>query len=435
MKYMKIMILAITLLLLTGCGWSDVQDKYEDLLNQNISCTYYTEEKSASDDFFGVGTMVLSADYNGFYLNLNNNKKIVLYDNNGENTYLDFPTQYVYMQTDFKESYFKKYLENNSCPSTIYIYMGGDPYFSVNSCDGIGACSSYVLKQNQVTDENGEKIDCHCPNAVACAKTSTENTKPKYYLEFGYYKKSNGTISKYFGVSSDKNYKNMETAIDDDELTVYENLSFFTVTSDASKEIYLSNNKFIAMDKLIIKPTVTTNTTYFITGPNSTNYGDLDEVGNEEVPNIDPDNSEIENTPQEDLDITEVEVCGAGTTSLLVFQVIGYIILIIKILVPIILIVLGSIDLGKASLSGDDKAVKEAAISFAKRVLIGLIIFFVPTILDFFLGLVEGTTDVSSKYRGCTDCVLNPNNSSKCSPKKLNDNNSAQDGVSTSGKF
>ncbi len=52
MKYMKIMILAITLLLLTGCGWSDVQDKYEDLLNQNISCTYYTEEKSASDDFF-----------------------------------------------------------------------------------------------------------------------------------------------------------------------------------------------------------------------------------------------------------------------------------------------------------------------------------------------------------------------------------------------
>ena len=142
-----------------------------------------------------------------------------------------------------------------------------------------------------------------------------------------------------------------------------------------------------------------------------------------------------ENTPQEDLDITEVEVCGAGTTSLLVFQVIGYIILIIKILVPIILIVLGSIDLGKASLSGDDKAVKEAAISFAKRVLIGLIIFFVPTILDFFLGLVEGTTDVSSKYRGCTDCVLNPNNSSKCSPKKLNDNNSAQDGVSSSGKF
>ncbi len=91
-----------------------------------------------------------------------------------------------------------------------------------------------------------------------------------------------------------------------------------------------------------------------------------------------------ENTPQEDLDITEVEVCGAGTTSLLVFQVIGYIILIIKILVPIILIVLGSIDLGKASLSGDDKAVKEAAIIFAKRVLIGLIIFFIPTILDFF---------------------------------------------------
>ena len=118
-----------------------------------------------------------------------------------------------------------------------------------------------------------------------------------------------------------------------------------------------------------------------------------------------------------------------------VWLFIGKLLFILKILIPIAIIVLGSIDLGKASLSGDDKAVKEAAIIFAKRVLIGLIIFFIPTILDFFLGLVEGTTNVTNKYRGCTDCVLNPNNSTKCSPKKLNDNNSVQDGVSSSGKF
>lgn len=135
--------------------------------------------------------------------------------------------------------------------------------------------------------------------------------------------------------------------------------------------------------------------------------------------NFDDDNEKDKTSTE--LEIKDVDVCLPGSTTLLVFQVIGYIIMIIKILVPIILIVLGSIDLGKASLSGDDKALKEATVIFGKRVLIGLIIFFIPTVLDFFLGLVEGTTDVSSKYQGCTDCILNPNNSSKCSPKKLSD--------------
>ena len=148
----------------------------------------------------------------------------------------------------------------------------------------------------------------------------------------------------------------------------------------------------------------------------------IEEKGQEYLDNIDTIKSETN-----PLKIVNVNICspvdeaGNPNYSLLVFQVIGYIIMIIKILVPIILIVLGSIDLGKASLSGDDKALKEATVIFGKRVLIGLIIFFIPTVLDFFLGLVEGTTDVSSKYQGCTDCILNPNNSSKCSPKKFSD--------------
>lgn len=54
------------------------------------------------------------------------------------------------------------------------------------------------------------------------------------------------------------------------------------------------------------------------------------------------------------LDVEKVNIC-SGTT-LKAFQVIGYIIYIIKILVPIIIIVLGMIDFGKAALSGDDKS-------------------------------------------------------------------------------
>ena len=62
---------------------------------------------------------------------------------------------------------------------------------------------------------------------------------------------------------------------------------------------------------------------------------------------------------------------------------------------------------------------KEAAVQFAKRVLIGLIVFFIPTILDFFLSLISGASETSSKYNNCTNCILNPNNKNKCNPKGL----------------
>ena len=95
--------------------------------------------------------------------------------------------------------------------------------------------------------------------------------------------------------------------------------------------------------------------------------------------------------------------------------------MLIKIIVPLILIILGSIDFGKASMSGDDKAVKDAAVQFAKRVLIGLIVFFVPTVLDFFLSLVNGVSDTAAKFSECTNCIFSPTNESRCDPGNLNE--------------
>ena len=110
------------------------------------------------------------------------------------------------------------------------------------------------------------------------------------------------------------------------------------------------------------------------------------------------------NGTQDNLDITPVDMCSSESTSLKVFQVIGYILLIIKIIVPLILIVLGTIDFAKAALSGDDKSTKEAAVQFSKRVLISL---------------VSGASETASKYNNCTNCVFNPNNKNKCNPKGL----------------
>lgn len=96
------------------------------------------------------------------------------------------------------------------------------------------------------------------------------------------------------------------------------------------------------------------------------------------------------------------------------------VIYIIKILVPIIIIVLGMIDFGKAALSGDDKANVTTITTLGRRLIIGVLIFFIPTILDFFLGLVDGTKESVSKYGPCTKCMLEPF-SDTCKPQNLND--------------
>lgn len=140
----------------------------------------------------------------------------------------------------------------------------------------------------------------------------------------------------------------------------------------------------------------------------------FESVGKDYLENID-----VISKRQDSLDVDPVDICEVNSTSLKAFQVIGYILLIIKIIVPLILIVLGSIDFAKAALSGDDKSTKDAAVQFGKRILIGLIIFFIPTIIDFFLSLVKGTSEVVAKYENCTNCILNPNNSGKCSPRGI----------------
>jgi|GEM_PF-3072913 hypothetical protein len=64
----------------------------------------------------------------------------------------------------------------------------------------------------------------------------------------------------------------------------------------------------------------------------------------------------------------------------------------VKIAVPIIVIVLGSIDFGKAVLLNDKDALQKAGITFVKRCIIAVAIFFIPTILNYILEWVDSST-------------------------------------------
>lgn len=84
----------------------------------------------------------------------------------------------------------------------------------------------------------------------------------------------------------------------------------------------------------------------------------------------------------------------------------GKILFIIKIIVPILLIVFGAIDFGKSIASSNQDSLSKAAKMLVIRVICGLVIFFIPTIVNFAFELVgHGNTS----YNECRICIFQPN--------------------------
>ncbi len=69
---------------------------------------------------------------------------------------------------------------------------------------------------------------------------------------------------------------------------------------------------------------------------------------------------------------------------------------VIQIGIPIILILMGSIDLGKAVMSNDDKEIKGATGKLIKRAIAAVAVFFVVTLVSVVFGWL-GKTDVGEQ--------------------------------------
>ena len=69
---------------------------------------------------------------------------------------------------------------------------------------------------------------------------------------------------------------------------------------------------------------------------------------------------------------------------------------VIQIGIPILLILMGTIDLGKAVMSNDDKEIKGATGKLIKRAIAAVAVFFVVTIVSVVMGWL-GKTDVGSQ--------------------------------------
>ena len=100
-----------------------------------------------------------------------------------------------------------------------------------------------------------------------------------------------------------------------------------------------------------------------------------------------------------------VNVCKELTPIIFVIKKVLWV---IQFVIPMLLIILGSIDLGKAVISSDDKEVKAAQSRLIKRFIFAVAIFFVVALVKLVMGIVaDGTakgTDTGADAKSWDDC-------------------------------
>lgn len=95
-----------------------------------------------------------------------------------------------------------------------------------------------------------------------------------------------------------------------------------------------------------------------------------------------------------------------------ILQMVGQVINIFKISLPIILIILGILDIGKAVISSKSDDVKKNMKNFGKKIIACVCVFFLPLFCMIVFGFVGEFNEIK-KYSGldfdvCYDCMFNP---------------------------
>jgi hypothetical protein len=78
--------------------------------------------------------------------------------------------------------------------------------------------------------------------------------------------------------------------------------------------------------------------------------------------------------------------------------------------IPILLIIMGSIDLGKAVMASDDKEIKGATSKLIKRAIAAVAVFFIPMIVNLLINMVSDSdaATTSGGQKSFIDCWADP---------------------------
>ncbi len=84
--------------------------------------------------------------------------------------------------------------------------------------------------------------------------------------------------------------------------------------------------------------------------------------------------------------------------------IVSTIVTIIKIAVPILLIIFGMLDLGKAVVAAKEDEIKKGQQTFVKRAIAAVVVFFVIQVVQIVVRFVSGN---EASVAGCFNCFIN----------------------------
>jgi len=94
------------------------------------------------------------------------------------------------------------------------------------------------------------------------------------------------------------------------------------------------------------------------------------------------------------------------TASILRF--VGWVLTIVKVAIPLLIIGFGIMDFGKAVVGSDEKVIQGALKSLGMRIVAGLFIFFIPSIIMWLFSLVAAYQNADDGFSTCESCILKP---------------------------
>lgn len=110
------------------------------------------------------------------------------------------------------------------------------------------------------------------------------------------------------------------------------------------------------------------------------------------------------------LDVSAVDALSCSNENVMkVLKLFSVLFIILKVAIPLIIVILGIISLVKVIISDDQNMLSNAISSLIKRFIIGVFIFFIPTLISTIIGYIDDADNVTSEYRACTECLLNSN--------------------------
>lgn len=92
-----------------------------------------------------------------------------------------------------------------------------------------------------------------------------------------------------------------------------------------------------------------------------------------------------------------------------VWLILGKLFFILKIVVPLIIIIIASIDFGKAVTSSDEKELQKSVKKLILKIIAGVVIFFIPTLirLGFFM-MSQFSDEMKKDADNCINCLTSP---------------------------